>query len=403
MVTTFYPPYHFGGDATYVRALSRGLVAKGHEVEVVHCEDSYRLTSKDNKPEKGYVDDGVIVHRLKNSLGFLSPLITQQTGRPGIKSLAIKKILDKKFDVVNFHNISLIGGPAILKLSHAPVTLYTLHEHWLLCPTHIFWKNKTKVCDQQTCVTCSIRSGIPPQIWRYGSLIEESLKSVDSLIAPSNFSAKKHSSAGIKAPIKVMDLFSAVSPGEKVPYRASERSTFLFVGRVTASKGIISLLKTFAKHQEYDLIVAGDGDLLDCLKKEYMYCSNINFLGSIEQQELIELYQNATALIFPSLAPEVFGLTIVEAFACGTPAVVNESCGSGEIIEKTGGGMVYNTESELTRAISSLANNLTLRQELGEKALQGFNKFYKEEIHLDHYLKLINDIKVSKSGVIPKP
>jgi len=32
MITTFYPPYHFGGDAIL-----------GHEVEVVHCEDSYRL------------------------------------------------------------------------------------------------------------------------------------------------------------------------------------------------------------------------------------------------------------------------------------------------------------------------------------------------------------------------
>ncbi len=31
MVTTFYPPFQFGGDATYVRALSRAPVARGHE------------------------------------------------------------------------------------------------------------------------------------------------------------------------------------------------------------------------------------------------------------------------------------------------------------------------------------------------------------------------------------
>jgi len=42
MVTTFYPPFHYGGDATFVRGLSRALVARGHEVEVVHCEDAYR-------------------------------------------------------------------------------------------------------------------------------------------------------------------------------------------------------------------------------------------------------------------------------------------------------------------------------------------------------------------------
>ena len=47
MVTTFYPPYHFGGDGTYVRALSEALVKRGHEVTVVHCEDAYRLAAKD--------------------------------------------------------------------------------------------------------------------------------------------------------------------------------------------------------------------------------------------------------------------------------------------------------------------------------------------------------------------
>ena len=396
MITTFYPPYHFGGDATYIRALSKGLVARGHEVEVVHCEDAYHLANKENKSEKSYVDDGVVVHRLKNFLGFLSPLITQQTGRPGIKSKAIKNVLGKKFDVVNFHNISLIGGPAILRLSQAPVTLYTLHEHWLLCPTHIFWKNKTKACDQKTCFTCCIRSGIPPQLWRYGSFIEESLNSVDSLIAPSNFTANKHFSAGIKVPIKVMDLFSGVSPVESVAYAPPERPTFLFVGRVTASKGIIPLLKLFANKTEYDLIVAGNGELLESLQNEYTHCSNIKFLGAIAQLDLIELYQNATALIFPSLAPEVFGLAIVEAFACGTPALVHKPCGSDEIIEKTGGGMVYNSEAELTDALNMLADDTSLRQELGKKARLGFEKFYTKEIHLDNYLGLIKHIQKRK-------
>ena len=43
MITTFYPPYHFGGDAIFVQALARALMKEGHEVEVVYCEDSYRL------------------------------------------------------------------------------------------------------------------------------------------------------------------------------------------------------------------------------------------------------------------------------------------------------------------------------------------------------------------------
>src|SRR5215472_2805463 len=56
MVTTYYPPYHFGGDATYVHALSRALVKLGHEVEVMHCVDAYRLKKADPMPLKDVAD-----------------------------------------------------------------------------------------------------------------------------------------------------------------------------------------------------------------------------------------------------------------------------------------------------------------------------------------------------------
>ena len=75
-----------------------------------------------------------MVHELRSGFGALSPLLTQQTGRPMLKHRALKQILSRNFDVIHFHNISLIGGPAVLGLSNAPVTLYSLHEHWLLCP-----------------------------------------------------------------------------------------------------------------------------------------------------------------------------------------------------------------------------------------------------------------------------
>ena len=42
MITTFYPPYSFGGDGNFVQALSRGLAARGHSVDIIHCVDSYQ-------------------------------------------------------------------------------------------------------------------------------------------------------------------------------------------------------------------------------------------------------------------------------------------------------------------------------------------------------------------------
>jgi len=102
------------------------------------CEDAYRPRVRE-QPIAQSEQDGVVVHRLRSPFGMLSPMITQQTGWPGVKTSHLRAVLDCDFDVVNFHNISLIGGPGILEMSRAPVTLYTLHEHWLPCPTHIFW------------------------------------------------------------------------------------------------------------------------------------------------------------------------------------------------------------------------------------------------------------------------
>ena len=395
MVTTFYPPYHFGGDATYVRALSRALTARGHTVEVIHCEDAYRLSGKERDPRSAIADDGILVHRLKSRLGPLSPLITQQTGRPGLKAGALRGILQRDFDVVNFHNISLVGGPAVLEMSRAPVTLYTLHEHWLLCPTHIFWKNRSKACDGKQCIRCSVRSGIPPQWWRYTGLIKRAAAHVDAFLAPSNFTAQCHRESGI-APVQVLPLFSILDPGVAAGDAAITAPRFLFVGRVTASKGIAALLAQFAALPEYELTVVGEGDLRASLERQYAGRTNIRFLGQVPQDELVALYRCATALVFPSLAPETFGLSIAEAFACGTPAIVRDAGGSRELVDATGGGIVYRTDAELLQAVHKLAGDSGLRTQLGQQARAGFEKLYTQRRHVDAYLACIERIRHSK-------
>ena len=398
MVTTFYPPYHFGGDATYVRALSRALVARGHEVEVIHCEDAYNTVSH-TQVSTEVVDDGVTVHRLKSRFGILSPLLTQQLGHPGFKAGAIKKILNERFDVVNFHNISLVGGPSVLKLSNAPVTLYTLHEHWLLCPTHIFWKNRSLACDRPQCIRCCLRSGIPPQLWRYTGLVKRNLMNVDLLLAPSQFTAQKHRDAGLEDNIQVLPLFSTLVSDAPPAFENGSKPRFIFAGRVTASKGVEAMLKTFSEMPDVELQVVGDGDLLMQLQQEYADSSHIHFSGSVTQPELIKLYQNATALILPSLAPETFGLTVVEAFACGTPAIVRAAGGNRELIDETGAGFIYTSDNELKSVVNKLANNKSLRIELGEKARTSYTQLYTEDHHINKYLDHITYLQKQKSVV----
>jgi len=400
MVTTFYPPYHFGGDATYVKALAEALVAKGHEVTVVHCEDAFSVGNDVPVVEEPQ-DPDIKVVRLKMKAGILSPLITQQLGVPGLKAPQLKALFEEDFDVVNFHNVSLIGGPAIINLSRARLNLYTLHEHWLLCPTHIFWKNKQKACDKKACVRCSLRSGIPPQWWRYTSLIKRSLKTIDAFIAPSQFTASVHErDLELEAPVHVIPLFSKLDPGPHTPAAGSasdSRLEFLYVGRMTASKGVEELLASFEKWPQYTLTVVGSGELLAPLQRRYQDCSHIQFHGPVAQADLIEHYRRATALILPSIAPETFGLTIVEAFSCGTPAIVRAAGGNREIIDRSAAGFVYHREAELLEALETFQSRPALRRELGLKARDAFEEHYRQETHVSAYLALIDQLGKAKS------
>ncbi len=72
MVTTFYPPYHFGGDALYVYQLSQHLVQMGHHVEVIHCRDAFNVLATEPNPSVADHPD-IIVHSLQSRAGALSP------------------------------------------------------------------------------------------------------------------------------------------------------------------------------------------------------------------------------------------------------------------------------------------------------------------------------------------
>jgi glycosyltransferase involved in cell wall biosynthesis len=74
--------------------------------------------------------------------------------------------------------------------------------------------------------------------------------------------------------------------------------------------------------------------------------------------------------------------------------------GAEELIESTGGGFIYKTEAELASAMDQLAVNASLRQELGQKARTGFEKYYTKQYHLDGYLGLIQKIQKRKPSLI---
>lgn len=345
------------------------------------------------------MQDGVRVHRLRSRFGMLSPLLTQQTGYPVLKTRRLREILATGFDVVNFHNISLVGGPGILGLpAGRALKLWTVHEHWFLCSTHIFWKNKERRCDKRECLSCCLRSGIPPQVWRLTGLPYRAAQQVDAMIAPSRFTANLHRDAVAPVPVHVLPLFSRIMPDLDRLHAVSAASAhaaagyFVFVGRMTASKGVRPMLDAFARLPQLRIKLAGGGELLDRLRADFAACANIEFLGAVPIDRLPVLYSQALAVVMPSLAPETFGLAIIEGMAFGVPAVVHDAGGCREIVESSGAGFVFRDFNELPALLTRLATDHELRKAHSVKARQSFVSRYTPQHHLNDYLALIDAV-----------
>jgi len=400
MITTFYPPFNFGGDGIFVHHLSNELAKRGHRVDVIHCIDSHRLLARGSS-EKTYNDHpNVTVHGLKSRFGLLSPLATQQTGYPFFKFHKLRQILKKGFDVIHYHNISLVGGPKILEYGQG-IKLYTMHEYWLICPTHVLYKFNRAVCTKRNCFLCTLAHKRPPQLWRYTGLLEAASRHVDAFIALSHFLEEKHREMGFNIPIVHLTPFvpaqeaASHTSGHSIS-EVSGKPYFLFVGRLEKIKGIHTLIPIFRRYDKARLLIAGGGSYEPRLRELAGRDANIEFLGYQPERQLQSLYRNAMALIQPSVCCEVFGLVNLEAFREGTPVIVRNMGGMPELVEESGGGLVYASDADLIAAMNRLVTSPSLRREMGARAYDAYTRNWTAETHVQRYLALVHEVASSK-------
>jgi len=405
-LTTFYPPYSFGGDAMYIYRLAHALGDAGHHVDVVHCVDSYHLLHPEPPPIAFADHPNVIVHGLRSRFGMLSPLLTQQTGQPLLKMSRIFEVASSRpYDVVHYHNISLLG-PGILGLEtplSTPVKLYMTHEHWLVCPMHVLWKFNERACEKPECLRCTIMAGRPPQLWRYTRMLEKASRHVDRFVSPSRFTASMHAERGFAQPVGHLPYFiDRADPDWQQPKpRRQERPYFLFVGRLEILKGLQTLIAAWDRVHDFDLLVAGTGTDEARLRAQAAANPRVKFLGPLPQSELGPLYVHAVACVVPSVTYETFGIIIVEAFARKTPVIVRDLGALPEVVEESGGGFVYRTEDELLDAIAQLGASPQMRSDLGEKGYAAFIRLWSREAHLRLYFDLVNEISRGKGRAAP--
>lgn len=411
MVTTFFPPRHFGGAGIYAYRLASALAERGHDVHVIYCRDAYELFRTETAKEEDYpLHENITVHALSSAAGPMSPLLTQQTGRPLLKSAKIDAILERhEFDVIHFHNVSLIGGPSILEHGDA-LKLYTLHDYWLVCPTHVLFKNGRTACRKPTCLSCTLRHHRPPQIWRYTGLVQRKTEHVDAFLAPSTFVADMHRSRGLDIPTISLPMFvpeprtakpyhadsqedAREDVNSDIPGEAGDRPYFLFVGRLERLKGLQDVIPVFERFAEANLVIVGDGSYRAELERIAGNNSRVQFLGALPYERIQPLYEGALALVVPSICYETFGLTVLESFSMKTPVIARDIGALREIVSESGGGLLFSSGEELLERLNTFIRDPDVRKRISDRAYARYLESGTPEYHVQKYLGIVNCLR----------
>ncbi|OQY27115.1 MAG: hypothetical protein B6244_11570 [Candidatus Cloacimonetes bacterium 4572_55] len=192
----------------------------------------------------------------------------------------------------------------------------------------------------------------------------------------------------------------------------SDHPIVIYLGRIKKYKGVDLGMKAIKKLQEkypnIEYQIVGSGDYVADLKQlaaELDLDKNVSFLGVKTGAEKTELLQKANVLIYAS-PKEGWGLSVIEANACGTPVVASNSPGLRESVVdgETGFLTPHGDTDALAEKIDLLLSDPDLYDQMREKAIQWGQSFSWEraaEETLDlirHAIEVKNEIKVRNGG-----
>jgi glycosyltransferase involved in cell wall biosynthesis len=200
---------------------------------------------------------------------------------------------------------------------------------------------------------------------------------------------------------KVRTLYSGIDLSVFRPMPELDKKWDLaFMGRLETMKSVdlfpdmLALLKT--KFPKLKMMMTGEGSLKDWLFEEFEtkdVASMVDYKGVVEPEEVPVLINKSRVFLYPS-REEPFGLSIVEAMACGVPVVTTDVFGPKEIIRNNYDGITVtpNDVESLASAIERLLENEELRNRISENGLKSVKERYDIRKHARQLIEIYEDM-----------
>lgn len=383
-VCPIFPPHpseFASGVIQVVYSISKQLIDRGHEVEVY---TSNALGLKRKLRNKVGLTDGIKVHYFAYVAYYGTYFIT-----PSLIA-ALKRNIEQ-FDVIHIHDFRTFQAGVAAHYAKKMGIPYVVQTHGSI-PQVGEKQGLKKIYDI---------------LWGHRILSHAA-----KVIALSPMEVEEYKNIGISEhKVEIIPNGIDLSEFENVPARGQFRRSFglsethqvvLYLGRVHKIKGLDLLLKAFAElskdlTQAKLVIVGPDRVIVDAgrgylaslqkLIRQLEIEERVVFAGPLYGVAKLGAYVDADVYVLPSRR-EAFGITLVEAMACGTAVVTTETCGIAGLVNHHAGYCVPYDERELRRVLLSLLTNEGLRREMGQRG----RKLVSEEFTWDKIVQKLERV-----------
>jgi glycosyltransferase involved in cell wall biosynthesis len=357
----------------------------------------------------------VIEHQVDNEAGSgkLALLAQSAWSRGSYRSVGA---LCKEFrpDVVHVHNFWMRLSPSVHAAAHAAgaATVQTLHNYRLICANALLLRNG-QICED--CIGSLPWRGVARRCYKNSWVASAAVvrmtmhnqrrdtwnRDVDAFITPSESARNKLLHADLPADrVFVKPNFTEDPGASGLPPSASKR--VVFAGRLSREKGVHLLIAAWERItcDGAQLIIAGDGPERAALEQQAAAIDSVVFLGNLTPSRVTELIKQCRCVVLPSICLETFGSTIVEAFACGRPAVVSDLGSPSELVSDGWNGLKF-PQSDcalLARALEAILTDPVMADELGRNARTNYLTRFTPQANF-RKLSEIYDFAIERVGV----
>jgi glycosyltransferase involved in cell wall biosynthesis len=389
-------------------------------MKILLCHNFYQRPGGEDKV---FADEGALLEsrghhviryqRHNNEIKSLNrfEMLKSTIWNPDTTTALTELISAERPQIVHCNNTFPLISPSVYYAAKAKnvAVVQTLHNYRTICPKAVLFR------DGQVCEKCLGRKLAWPAVfhacyresrtasavvaamlfyhWRKGTWTHY----VDRYIALSEHSKQKFLDGGLPAhKISVKPNFVQTDPG---PGKSSGNYA-IFIGRLSEEKGVQTLLKAWRLLSiDLGLKILGDGPLAELVAGAALGDKRIDWLGHKSMDDVYSLVGEAKFLIMPSIWHEPFGLSMIEAFAKGTPVIASRIGAMSEIVRHNQTGFLFNPgdAGALAEIIQQAINQSKLLGQMRKAARAEYESKYSPDSNYEQLVK-IYELAIQANG-----